>query len=74
MEEGDRVLEVAAENIGMYHSLITIDRYVLLKCVCTYVCTRLIGAYYYFLLNTDDIKYFIKTLRLCIYVCMYVCA
>jgi hypothetical protein len=51
--------------------------------VCMYVCmyyvpiTRLIGTYYYFLLNTDDIKYTIKThqdfkfMYVCMYVCMY---
>ena len=36
--------------------------------------TRLIGTYYYFLLNTDDIKYTIKTHQdfKFMYVCMYV--
>ena len=37
---------------------------------CMHVCT-----YYYFLLNTDDIKYTIKTYQdfKFMYVCMYVC-
>ena len=39
-----------------------------------YLWSILIGTYYYFLLNTDDIKYTIKThqdLKF-MYVCMYV--
>ena len=37
--------------------------------------TRLIGTYYYILLNTDDIKYTIKTHQdfKFMYVCIYIC-
>ena len=46
--------------------------------VCIVPITRLIGTYYYFLLNTDDIKYTTKThqdlkfMYVCMYVCMYI--